>query len=300
MNWKYKALIQRGFSMVPLGEHLNHLAQRHVTKSLPIPDAAFAPIVCTAKRHLNAVQCRLARPLIEATFYEFGAGWDLAIPLAFYAFGVKHQLLVDVRHAVRPALVNDTIRKFQGITLNFCLPNKPERLLERGRSFLPSLKASYGIEYKAPCDARDTGLAANSIDCITSTSTLEHIPPPDIPAILRECHRLLRDDGVMSFHIDYDDHYSYFDSHISKYNFLRYSNRQWTIFSPKLHYQNRLRHRDYLDLFREAGFETIEERRQDATTLDLETIGKLRLDNRFRAYSAAELAVHNAFTVLRK
>ena len=300
MNWKYKALIQNVFSMVPFGEHLNYLAQRHVTKSLPASDAVFADTVRTAKKHLNAVQSRLALPLRETTFYEFGAGWDLVSPLIFYALGVQRQILVDIRNGVRPWLVNDTIRKFQGNALGFCLPNKPQQILEGGRSFLPSLKASYGIEYKAPCDARDTGLAASSIDCIISTNTLEHIPSRDLPAILSECHRLLKHDGVMGFRINYDDHYSYFDSRISMYNFLEYSDRRWAVFSPMLHYQNRLRHRDYLDLFREAGFEAVEERHIDGTASDLETIEMLWLDKRFRAYTTEELAVHSALTVLQK
>ena len=69
----------------------------------------------------------------------------------------------------------------------------------------------------------------------------------------------------MSCVIDYLDHYSYFDKKISAYNYLQYSDATWALFNPALHYQNRLRHRDYLDLFYAAGFEVVEEERYGGT-----------------------------------
>jgi hypothetical protein len=104
----------------------------------------------------------------------------------------------------------------------------------------------------------------------------------------------------MSLFIDYKDHYSYFDHGISTYNFLQYSDRKWRFFNPPLHYQNRLRHGDYLRLFQQAGFEILDERRTDGTAADLENIERLSLDKRFRAYSLSELAVKGSQFVLRK
>ena len=302
MNWKYKALLQLAFSHVPGGERFYYFAQRYVTRSLPTRDAALAHIVSSAKEHIDVIQRYYRRPLREATFYEFGAGWDLIVPLAFYAFGVERQILVDIRNLLRLELVNDTIEKLQRMALDLGLLRKPERYIERGsqRAIRASLKNYYGIDHRAPCDARHTGLETGSIDCITSTNTLEHIPPQDIQAALRECHRLLRDGGLMSFRIDYRDHYSYFDSGISVYNFLQYSDKVWALFNPPLHYQNRFRHRDYLELFQAAGFEVVEEQHCDGTAADLETIERLPLDKRFRTYSPEELAIRYAHIVLRK
>jgi hypothetical protein len=301
INWKYKALLHLVFSNIPHGECLGYFFQRYVTRSLPVTAASFISTVSLAQRHLDALQQYYHRPLGEATFYEYGAGWDMVVPLAFYAFGVERQILVDIRSLLRILLVNDTIEKYQRIPLNLALPRKPDRYIGGGRSdFLALLKEYYGIDYRAPCDARHTGLDAGSIDCITSTDTLEHIPIQAIRAILRECRRLLQDDGVMSSLIDYQDHYSYFDRGISCYNFLQYSDKAWTFFSPTLHYQNRLRHRDYLGLFREAGFEIIEERLKEGTEADLKAIEQLTLAKRFRKCSLPELAVRNALIVVRK
>ena len=55
-------------------------------------------------------------------------------------------------------------------------------------------------------------LPAASVDFVSSTNTLEHIPATDIGPILAECRRLLRPDGVVSCRIDMRDHYSYFDA----------------------------------------------------------------------------------------
>src|SRR5262249_18170743 len=139
-----------------------------------------------------------------------------------------------------------------------------------------------------------------SVDYITSTNTLEHIPPNEIAAILRECHRLLPPEGLMSFRVDYQDHYSYFDRGISAYNFLQYSEHTWKWCSPSLHYQNRLRHCDYLRLYEEAGFEVVEERCNRGSDADLDTIRALRLDARFRDYDVTELAFRNCWVGLRK
>ena len=42
---------------------------------------------------------------------------------------------------------------------------------------LEDLLLRYGIEYRAPCDARAMDLANRSIATVASTNTLEHIPP---------------------------------------------------------------------------------------------------------------------------
>ena len=300
MNWRYKAVLQGVFSNLPGGERLNYLCQRWITKSLPTRDDKFSAIVSHAEEHVRMFRKHGTRELGHATFYEFGAGWDLMIPFAFYAFGAGRQKLVDLRNLLRVELVNDTIDKFNSVPLSMKLMRSPNQPLPRDRRFLALLESIYGIQFHAPCDARATGFPADSIYFISSTNTLEHIAPVDIRAILLECHKLLRNDGVMSFRVDYQDHYAYFDSGISVYNFLRYSSKQWRFYKPRLHYQNRLRHKDYLRMVKETGFSVLEERRYDGNEKDYETLERLPLDPQFRHYSFLELAVRHALLVLRK
>jgi len=301
IDWRFKALLQLTLSWLPRGERLNYLVQRYVVGSLPASDAEFSASVSYAKRHFNALQRNCSRPLSEASFYEFGAGWDMTIPLAFYGFGIGSQIVVDIRNLLRPHIFNLTIDKFQIFTSELAIIRRPSAHFDQAlRGFSSFLSEEYSIDYRAPCDARHTGLPSSTVDCITSTSTLEHIPANDTRLILRECRRILRDDGLISILIDYDDHYSYFDSKISSYNFLKYSDRHWALFNPPLHYQNRLRHTDYVKLFESEGFEIVEEQRRDGRDAELKTIEQMSISDRFKTYSLLNLAVRNALFVLRK
>jgi ubiquinone/menaquinone biosynthesis C-methylase UbiE len=143
--------------------------------------------------------------------------------------------------------------------------------------------------------------SSHLIDCITSTNTLEHIPPNEIKAILKECYRILKKDGILSFQIDYQDHYSYFDKNISVYNFLKFNQGTWnTFFNPSLHYQNRLRHKEYLQLFYESGFNILEDNYYGGTPSDIEQIKTVRINKQFSNYDLNELAIRGTFIVLRK
>lgn len=247
MDWKTKARIQRAFSAVPGGHRINYLMQRHVTRTLPRPVGELEEIVATARRHLAAVEAHISRPLGELRFVEFGAGYDLAEPLAAAALGVAHRHLFDIRPVARPAMVRATAERLRGLGLD--LPTPPTSGPVTG------YLASLGITYTAPGDARATGLADASVDVATSTSVLEHIPAPDIAAILTELRRILRPGGICSFAIDYHDHFAGSDPAIDGLNFLRFDDAEWDRWNCDLQYQNRLRHDDHIELIQAAGFE---------------------------------------------
>lgn len=65
--------------------------------------------------------------------------------------------------------------------------------------------------------------------------------------------------GITTHSIDYSDHFARSDASLSRLNFLRYSDAEWRRFSSRKQYVNRLRHSDYLRMFREAGFKIVEE-----------------------------------------
>src|SRR5262249_61748087 len=85
----------------------------HVIRSLPASEQTFRRKFSRALQHLRLFgEHGAGVPVEEATFYEFGAGWDLAIPLGFTALGGPHQVLVDIRPVVRAALVNDSLELY--------------------------------------------------------------------------------------------------------------------------------------------------------------------------------------------
>ncbi|MGH9278625.1 MAG: class I SAM-dependent methyltransferase [Acidimicrobiales bacterium] len=294
MDWRAKALLQGAFSLLPRGHDVNYLFQRHITHGLPLQEHKLDEMVELAGHHAAALAQRGRVPLGACRAYEFGAGWDLGMPLLLYCAGVNHQTIVDIRPLTRVDLVADLARRLRSKDLPAAFVRRPE---EPGGDDLDGYLARHGISYRAPLD-RSTGLPAGSVDGITSTNTLEHIPPADIAAILRECRRLLAPGGVMSFQIDYQDHYSYFDPSISVYNFLRYDDRRWRLYNPSLHFQNRLRHRDYLDLIAGAGLAVAEAETDGGSADEIGVVAALPPDDRFATYGGAELAVRRSRLVL--
>jgi SAM-dependent methyltransferase len=293
MRWLAKAALQRGLGLLPQGERVNYVFQRHLLRSLPADESVFRRKFSRALQHLRAFDEH--GPGVagaDAVFYEFGAGWDLSLPLAYAALGVGSQVLVDIRPSARLELVNDALRRFDRLS--------KELEAEAGRDLRPldgpvrsieELAERFGVAYLAPRDARATGLGAESVDFVSSTDTCEHIPEADLVQIFGECRRLLRPGGVFSCRIDLQDHYAYFDPSISRYNFLRFSERTWSLVNSPLHYQNRLRARDYLRLARETGFELVAESPSPPSRQGLEELRELPLAPRFRAYPPEELGI---------
>ena len=300
MNWRVQSLCQLRLSLAPLGETANYYAQRYVTRSTPPSDGFLRRLRKAAAEHIDAVNCHLAIPLSQALIYQFGAGWELRLPLILWALGVEHQILADRRCLVRTELVNHVLNQLGRMSGELKLCRQPPRMLESdwGRA-LATLREYYGIDYRAPQDAASTGLRDGTIDCVVAFNTLEHIPQSELKGILAECRRVLKPDGLMLFRIDYQDHYSYSDYSISAYNFLRYSDRTWRFFNPYLHYQNRLRHPDDVAAFQEAGLAVLHQKRIGPTDEDLKQVQGLGLAAGFRRYTVDELAVRGALFVLR-
>jgi len=293
MRWLAKAALQRALGALPQGERLNYVFQRHLFRSFPVGDKGLRQKFTRAIAHIGAYEEFGADvPLGDATFYEFGAGWDLAIPVAYSLLGVGKQVLVDIRPSARLELVNHSIAAFERL--------RPQLEEEAGRTLgetggpvasLAELEPRFGIRYLAPCDARDTGLAAGSIDFASSTDTCEHIPGADLAAIFAESKRLLKPGGAFSCRIDLQDHYSYFDPSLSRYHFLRFSDRAWAAVNSPLHFQNRLRSPEYLQLVRDAGFELVRETPSGPNEKGRAELAKLPLADRFRGTPVDDLGV---------
>jgi len=120
----------------------------------------------------------------------------------------------------------------------------------------------------------------------------------DLRAALRECRRVLKPGGIVTAHVDYTDHYAHSDPHRSVYAFLQHGERSWALVNPRFHYQNRLRHSDYVGLIRETGFEILEVLTDGGDERDCAAVSALRLDTRYHGHSAQGLAIRHGFFVL--
>jgi SAM-dependent methyltransferase len=288
MNWKLKATAQMVASSLPLGAELNYLGQRVVMRRFGSVDRSAADRLAKARWIAAEFQQRSATPLSAATFFELGTGWHMGVPLALWCLGVERQITVDVRRLARVELVNKVIAALQ--TTSAELLRRPGMAV---RSFA-ELETRYGIEYRAPADARATGLPTESIDCVHSTLTLQHIPGEVLKTILRESRRILTAEGLLLSIIDYKDNYAYTDRSITAYNFLQYPEKRWRWFNPPLHFQNRLRHAQYHALFEDCGFCVVGQAVNAGTGKDLEAIRKLRVAPEFAGFAAEDLAVRSS------
>lgn len=301
MNFKYKCFLQRVFSTLPRGEQLNYVFQKYVTHTLPISDDCFIARVNQAYNHYLKYT-KYAENRQKGIYYEFGAGWHLVSPIMMSLLGFRKLYCVDIRKLITAELIQDTVTKLS--KLKSVMPFNYD--LERvdaitNNNYLKILEKRFGIEYVAPLDARHTDFPSNSVDFISSNLTFEHIPKADVMPILLECHRLLKKGGIFSFTIDYQDHWSHFDKKISAYNFLQYSDGEWSKYNPSLNFQNRLRHRDYMDMIRRAGFMVLEEKPILPSEHDVDTLKKMKLESLFSSnYKIEELGVRAGEIVVKK
>jgi ubiquinone/menaquinone biosynthesis C-methylase UbiE len=194
-------------------------------------------------------------------------------------------------------LIRDTIGKFNRhhSALPLAIKEKAEI-----RNSTDLQKKGSKLHYLAPVDARNTGFMKNYFDFASSTSTLEHIPKEDLVKILEESYRILKKGGILSVRIDYKDHWSYFDKKITIYNYLKYSEKKWRKYNPPLHFQNRLRHSDYLQIISDIGFKVVKEETILPTKEEKEILRKLDLATMYRRYDPDDLGIKESVITLLK
>jgi predicted SAM-dependent methyltransferase len=290
MKWQTKAKIHTAFDSLPFGHHLYYFLQTKITKSLPRKPAE--KYFNTLRWHKKNIETNIGN-LSKVTLFEFGAGWDLFYNIGFYCAGIEKQILVDLNRHAKVSLINHEISSFSALeSADFF--RKPIGVINS----LDELD-QLGIDYRAPCDARKTGLDDGSIDAIISTNTMEHIPLEDLATILLECHRLLRKGGIVSARVDYGDHYSYSDKSIGPWNYMKYSEKDWRQFNPDSHFQNRGRHSQYLALFEKAGFKIISQKALFEYP-DQQPPGKDLLDPIFHGFNSDDLNATAGLFCLQK
>jgi hypothetical protein len=270
MDWRLKCLAFHTIARIP---GIHRWLQRRLTGRyfLTLTDSIFA----VYSFHLKNFPGGHA--------LEFGAGDNLLCPLMLSHAGASEVLAIDLQPLASVDRINHVIRQ-----LAERLPGEWPEL-----SRLGDLLPLYRIRYVAPADMRATGLPAGSVDFICSTSTLEHIPQKEIEAIIAECRRMCSPKAVCSFTIDYHDHYATGDSSISRFNFYRYPNWLWSFFNPGMHFQNRLRHSDYVKLF--ESFEQIEA----TQIIPSRPAIPVKLSPQFRRYGPDDLVALNGRFILR-
>ena len=293
LDWKKKAAAFRLFDAIPGGQQLYYLTQRYVTRTIP---RNLADHSRWQFEHARTFRREFQGELGKARLFEFGAGWDLHSSFVQWCYGINHQVVVDVSRLARLHLVNLVIRHLGDHPPPDCV-RTPDHLLTEPLD--DSLRRIYGIRYLAPADARHTDLEGGSVDLVCTTSVLEHIPVGVLAEILRECNRVCHHRSVMSHVIDYTDHYAHSDASINIHNFLRFSEAAWGHYNPAIHYQNRLRHFEYGQLFAKAGLMMLAETALEPDNA-ADLLASVPLSERFQRMTSDQLLPRTGHWVLAR
>jgi SAM-dependent methyltransferase len=224
---------------------------------------------------------------------EVGTGWFPVIPLMLRLAGARHVTLTDAHALLDLETLSATVRFLLerkadlAERLHLSVAEIEDQLLIPPSGDLNDVLAEMGMTYAVPFDYKHSKVR---VDAIISHTVLEHIPPPIIAELIRDWHRVLRTGGLISHGIDHSDHRANVDTRLSRLDFLRYSDTMWNLLciNPQ-DYTNRLRHSDYIAMFRVGGFEIVFERALvDPKCRD--ALPKLQLAARFRGMHPDDLA----------
>lgn len=302
MNYKLKIKIQNIISNLPNSQKINYILQKYFTKSLPISFDDFKIKIQTVKVHFSNLKKFGNNPIKDSVYYEIGAGYDMVIPISMSLLGFQKLICVDVRKLIFADLLNDSIRKIKEL-------NDPEIKLSKSQEAIKFTKNNseemfknfFDVFYIAPLDARNTNLKENSIDYCVTNAVLEHIPADIIYDIMKETFRILKKGAIMSNVIDYRDHFAYFDNTINFYNYLQFTGAEWKKMNPDIMHQNRMRHKDYIKIINDIGFEIVKEEPAMPDDNLMESLKKLKISEEFSSqYTFDEMKILGSQLVLRK
>lgn len=317
MNWKTKAKIQRCFALFPdtLSYALYHQVQKYFgnARCVQNPLLTLTGGVTTLKKISKA-----GYPIVGKIFFELGTGWTPMAPLAYWLAGAEKTVTVDLNRYFKRYLLKANLayiyeHQVQVAELFGSLLNKDrfETLLKFYKSLnfnkmgggIKEMFALCHIDYHAPCDAAKIKLMDKSIDYYTSFDVLEHIPPDVLVNILRQGNRIVKDSGLFVHCIDYCDHFAYNDKTISIINFFQYSDREWSKYTSRYSYTNRLRHDDFLSLIEQVGHAPVSVEVEDVHAeriRELIVSGSLPINARFQSKEKEVLTITGSWIITKK
>jgi hypothetical protein len=306
-RWWVKAAIQRGISLLPARNYWNEWFQEHVSRSVECTESRFESQLKKSRAHLEFYRKHTpGSRSVPRTVFELGTGWHAVVPVAMFLAGVDEIWTWDIarlikRHRFQQAL-NHFLSRIRNNRLSELFPPaRPERVAQLAAAAAGGWSDPYTLLRQLNVravvgDARRTGLPGGTIDLIASTVVLEYIPREVLGGLLSEFRRIASRQGVMSHEVDLTDEYAYFDSSITPFNFLKFSERAWRLINNPFIPLNRLRVSDFRDCFSEAGFALVEE---VATRGDAEALARIRLAPRFARYDPIDLQVIKSWFVAR-
>jgi SAM-dependent methyltransferase len=225
--------------------------------------------------------------LTDYTALELGPGDSLLSALITRAHGARATWLVDVG-----AFARADLKPYRQTARMLAQAGLPAPDIADADS-LPDLLERCNARYETSGLAALEKIPTGAVDFVWSHAVLEYVRRGEFLPTLRQLHRVLRPGGVCSHCVDLRDHLG------GRLNNLRFSERIWEhrLFSQAGFYTNRIRYREMLDLFDQAGFgvTVVEETRWSALPTP-----RSRLHRSFRDLDDHDLLVSGFSVVLKK
>jgi SAM-dependent methyltransferase len=304
--WVLKALIQKTISFLPYHHSVNFLFQKYVTKGVRLTDALFEDKLIHCRNHLHYFSTYATSA--PSSSLEIGTGWYPIVPIGLYLFGFEEIVSVDISDLLTTQAVHDTIERYDAYLTSGRLSSYLTKIdmarFARLKELLTSTEPAHALLQKINIkvligDARQIDRPDDSFDLVNSNNTFEHIYPEILIDIVKEFKRLLKPTGIMSHQIDMSDHFAHLDKSITIYNFLRYSDKEWSLIDNTIQPQNRLRVADFRKIFHDLGLKIIQEQNRDGDIHQLKSL-RPQLDTKYKSYSDADLAVSHSLFILKK
>jgi hypothetical protein len=229
------------------------------------------------------------------------------VPIGLYLSGGAAIYTIDISSLLSPERLSNTIDKYgewqKSGRLAQYLPDidmeRFAKLLSLRATVLQRTVAETLAELNITSivgDARKIDLPSHSIDLLNSNNTFEHIYPVILRPILVEFRRLLAVDGIMSHQIDMSDHFAHLDKSITIYNFLRFTDEQWSRIDNDIQPQNRTRFPEFIQMLDETGFEVLETMNREGSLTELATVP---VADKYKVYTPAELAISHSLIIAK-
>ena len=232
----------------------------------------------------------------HGTVLEIGTGWFPVAGIVARLAGADRVILTDIV----PNMDNETfltavrivIEQIDDISKRFDLdPDTARSFLERAR-----IPADLAMIYNAPMDLMN--LPDGSLDIVMSRACLEHIPVSELKALMALLFGKIREGGIMAHAIDNSDHLAQVDPTISRLNFLTWTTGKHRVISYLRNGgENRLRHHEYANLFRQAGYSLIASEAFIPENV-LSCVPSLRLVEPYSSMTAEQLAAVTSWYVV--
>lgn len=298
MDWRVKAVVQGLLSKLPAGEVVNDGLQRLAggrTDQGQHIDMKFEGDWLVLMRVLRELKFEIQ----GQTLLEVGTGWLPVLPLSFALAGASRLHTFDLNRHLNHRTVPAVLQRLEahlGAIAHACGQSEAAvrqrhalfSAAGQGRDAGARILACAGIEYHAPADATNTGLAHQSVSLVYSNSVLEHVCPTVLGPMMGETKRLLTPHGLALHSVNCGDHYAYFDRAITPLNYLRFTASQWRRWNNNLLFQNRLRPSDFTALASKEGLTVVHQIQTERHEL-LAQIPQHEIAPEFRHYDAQDL-----------